>query len=655
MKKRVLFTSIALIVLSTLLISLSSAEISISQPSSIYNLGDKFILSISVSSTEDISSFLSATLKCSSGNDLEIYRNVLSLDINSQKSVDFDFKLSPTFIGNLEGNCNVAVNFDSQTKSSQSFKISRDIEIDSSINGLQFNPSDNLIIEGKAIKENGQEVNGFIEVKSSSLNISILSEITEGNFKVLFKLPENSKSGDHEISLHAYDRESNEIKLNTGDTTGRIKVNQILKKLQIAVSEQNLIPGDKLSYSIIAEDQAGDNMLLEISTKISSPSRIIQEKISQSSENLEFETQTNFENGNWEIGAVYSNLIAKKIFYLEKLALAEYSISGEILTITNKGNVPYDKPLEINIGQTKKVLETSLGVGESKEFKITAPTGDYDIEITDGTNTLSTSTFLTGKAIDIKDPNSIINSSLLSTILWIIIILLLIGILYYAYKKISKRKFSASTPKIFPKNGFRSLKSESYSSKENVNSGNKESAGVIALKIKNLSELESKRNSTALSTIDSALLKARSSKAKIYVSEPYRIIIFAESLTGEKDNSLRAANLAREIKLIIDSHNNSNPLSKIKYGLGIQSGDLIVESSKDSNFRFTSIGSVISSVKNLAEQSNSDIIVSEPLKSKLLGKIKTEKITDKLWKLVDLKSKYHYEEFINKFNKNQSN
>ena len=81
-------------------------------------------------------------------------------------------------------------------------------------------------------------------------------------------------------------------------------------------------------------------------------------------------------------------------------------------------------------------------------------------------------------------------------------------------------------------------------------------------------------------------------------------------------------------------------------------GELITES-KENKFRFTSIGNTISTVKNMAETSNSQILISEAFREKTIGKIKAEKVSSKVFKMQELKSRHKYDEFIKRFEEKQ--
>ena len=57
---------------------------------------------------------------------------------------------------------------------------------------------------------------------------------------------------------------------------------------------------------------------------------------------------------------------------------------NDTLLVTNVGNVPYRKAIQIVIGNEIEIKELNLEVGQSKQFRLLAPDGDYKISVTDG-------------------------------------------------------------------------------------------------------------------------------------------------------------------------------------------------------------------------------------------------------------------------------
>ncbi len=187
------------------------------------------------------------------------------------------------------------------------------------------------------------------------------------------------------------------------------------------------------------------------------------------------------------------------------------------------------------------------------------------------------------------------------------------------------------------------IKSDSESS-FTLDSGQRQKSEIISLHLKNPSSLTKEANFF----LESALLKAKQHKAKVYLSDNYRLIVLAPSITLSSDNASKAIEISKDIKEIIDNHNKKHPRNRIIYGIGINSGELVIEKKGD-KFRFTSLGNIVSTAKRLSQASNSDILLSEQFHLKTAGRIRTDKVSPKSWRFHELKSKHKYEEFIKKF------
>ena len=155
------------------------------------------------------------------------------------------------------------------------------------------------------------------------------------------------------------------------------------------------------------------------------------------------------------------------------------------------------------------------------------------------------------------------------------------------------------------------------------------------------------KNPDAVKTIDTALWKAKEVGAKIYADGDFRVIILSEILTKEKENEMKAINAARAIERVFDIYNRRSA-QKIEFGIGVNSGVLIVESSQE-KFRFMSLNNVIAATKRMSEISRNDTLISESVRNKVLGKIKTSKLPDKnFWKIERVIDRSAYQDHIHR-------
>lgn len=320
-------------------------------------------------------------------------------------------------------------------------------------------------------------------------------------------------------------------------------------------------------------------------------------------------------------------------------------MTNTTLIVSNTGNVPYDKVVEVSFGDVKELTNIKLQVGESKELQLVAPDGNYEIQIDDGSQYSHLGTaFLTGNAISIRDIGNRFTGNLW-TIVWILVILILLvaaTILVRRYLK-NKKATKSFTPikitkSILPKSPPANL----------IDKGQKQESSIISLKIKNFDDL----NKFSLQALDSALWKAKESGAKIYSDANYRLVILSPILTKTKDNNYKAIFLAQVIERTLNQYNKHSKL-KIDFGIGVHSGELVVES-KEGKFKFISMGNAITLPKKISSHSNKEVLISEPLHRKTSAKVKVQKLQDaNLWRVKRIIDRSEYEDFIKGFIRSQ--
>ena len=325
-------------------------------------------------------------------------------------------------------------------------------------------------------------------------------------------------------------------------------------------------------------------------------------------------------------------------------------MKNNTLLIKNLGNVPYKKPIEVSIGGVTDVKDLDLEIGKSIVLTLGAPDGEYDIAVNDGNSQQELGrTFLTGRAIGIGDVENVIFSDI-GIWIWTLFIVILIIAILILWRKIALRKYVGKPPKIIMPVKRDETKQDISSIGAVLDRGIRQEAGIVALKIKNLSDLQraSEQRSNSLESLDSALLQAKAAGAKIYVDNDYRIMIFVPSITKEQDNSMNAIVVAKEVETILQSYNKTTQ-NKVNYGIGVHIGQVAVES-QDNKFKFVSLDNTIAIAKRIAENSKGEALLSEPLHKRTLGKVKSEKLNDtSYWQLKQITDRSNYDEFIKRF------
>jgi ABC-type Na+ efflux pump permease subunit len=124
------------------------------------------------------------------------------------------------------------------------------------------------------------------------------------------------------------------------------------------------------------------------------------EKEAYSNQLTEIELGEGAISGYWKITADYNGVRTTQLITVEANELVEFSLSNDILTVTNIGNTEYNKKIRIFIGEIKGIKEPHLEIGEETTYRLIAPDGSYNIKITDGITTFEKANVqLTGKII----------------------------------------------------------------------------------------------------------------------------------------------------------------------------------------------------------------------------------------------------------------
>lgn len=636
MKKGVLLC----LILACLVIPVASADVFISQPNSLYNVGDKFNITITISSNSNINDFLSVKILCNS-TETEIYKGYQNVVANENKIVPVEISLDKSILNNGIGKCFVKANFYNGDYSSQGFEITRKINLDLEISGISFDPGNTFIISGKAVKENEQNTNGIVDISIIGLDSSLSGNVVNGEFMFNYTIPGNAKAGIYNISVTVYEKDNSNSIINEGYSSDIIRVKQISEKVDIALNAQNIFPGNDLLYTILLYDQAGDNVKDDVGVTIYSPDKnIFLQKLIKSGDANSLKIESNYSPGYWKIEAKYGELSGDKLVYVEELQKVSYNVINGTLTIVNEGNVPYIKPVEIKIGEKTKLEELNLDIGQEKKLKLQAPEGEYDISVNDGNKSESLGrVLLTGNSIAVKDLDDLLANNY-SIFLWIIAIAILGYFTFKYYKRVSNRSYVQRTPLISKPISLTPSSKKSVGNSE----GSRKEVAVVALKINNSSEID---KTNLRETIDAVVSEVKGLGGKGYSDNDFRIFMFSSDVKDDRENNMKVIKLGNRIYEII-TNNNRRYSKKIDFGVGLNVGEAIAEN-VDGAVKFTSVGNTIPIAKRMASNSEGEVLLSDQIHMKSLGKVKVEKNSKGFWKVSRIIDRDRHSGFIDNF------
>ena len=157
------------------------------------------------------------------------------------------------------------------------------------------------------------------------------------------------------------------------------------EKLEIN-AENSYYPGEDIEIKIVLYDDQNNKIFGKINFEIQNYyTEIFKKGEVDSGGEIVFRLPENSIRGHWSIIVRYNDLERKELFNVLELEKAEIKIEGNELIITNVGNIPYRKSIQIEIGDHKETALVPLVLGETKRIKLTAPDGEYDVKVSDGT------------------------------------------------------------------------------------------------------------------------------------------------------------------------------------------------------------------------------------------------------------------------------
>ncbi|MBI5148052.1 hypothetical protein HZA33_00040 [Candidatus Pacearchaeota archaeon] len=623
------------------LISAASAEILLGQPSKIYMLGSNFEQQVDILESDSATGLLQLTLVCPSQS-VVFYADTVSVSANTL----FELKKGLVLTDGI-GECHVTSSFLSESARTSNFIVSDNIKLDITLSAKSVKPGEQLVINGNAIREDGIPVNGFAEISVGDVAKQTIA-VVDGSFTINLNIPENARPDAYDIEILVYEKYK-DTRTNKAVFQDKIYVTVVPTKLELALNNDSFIPGSILTVKALLYDQAGNEIkdIVRLEIYDSRGNNLVQEGI-ETSLSKNYQIPNNATAGDWKIYVSISDLREERIIYIPKYESASVELVNNKLVVTNTGNVPYKKTLEIKfssggteIDKTKKVV---LDVDDKQSFLLEAPNGTYDVSVnalSDGTETIEEvkefrSVPLTGRAtavLDLEGRKGLFTQyPLISFIVFIILIIFIIYIsrpkqeLDYVESKgvISRGQgtgYIVATSSL-PIQARDAGKSEDvirriydkYVDKSLVEKvvqgsivGNRQELSVLFVSLKNLSEIQKDDNFTELINkyfriVTNAVYGNRGVVGHVAGSD---IIALFNAPRTQENHQLAAVRAATRI---------NEELSKleVEHGLGINSGQAAVGlNAKVLRFMPTAGLSLVA--QKLKEKSRNEILVSKSI------------------------------------------
>ena len=566
MKKIIL--SLMIIVL---MVSVISAEITIiQQPKKVYNLGDVMSTPIKIITYVDINNFFSARILCN-GKETEIYKEYVVMTAGQEKQINPTIQMIPNLIGDSKGTCKIKFSIEENYSITDEFRVSDMITITLKTEKSEFNPGEEIAIEGQAVKENGGSVSGFVEMipteEITAEKIKISGIVGNGYFKINFTLPKDTKAGQPFLKFDVFEKDSSGAITNKGYANQNIIIRQVPTSLEIIFENSTVSPGTNLRVSAVLHDQTGEKISSEVILSVKDKNNvIILQEEKNTGEILEYPIKYKEPPAEWRVYGVSNKITNEVLFKIPEKKEASIEIINKTLIITNTGNVFYNDSVEIKIGYSFFEVNATLDIDESKKYTLSAPEGNYVIEANaNGKNILSQSIMLTGKTINVRETSEIGMFFSRYPVVWIFIIIILAFTSLLFFKKkgnknffgyfpnFSKKKFENSPERIIKRNSLMEVKNIAELSLSAE--GDKQDASIVCFKIKNFEDIKSEIEGTTNENIQRIVEESERKKAYIYQNEGNIFFIFAPLMTRTYKNEKSAVELAQKIKEILTHHN----------------------------------------------------------------------------------------------------
>lgn len=366
--------------------------------------------------------------------------------------------------------------------------------------------------------------------------------------------------------------------------------------------------------------------------------------------------------GEYIIEASFEEVSVRKTIFVQKLEKLDFKIENGILTISNTGNVPYKKPLRIEFeiqGQvSEKIIMLNLGIGETKEFRLEAPKGTYNIRFGSGPTAIELNSVpLTGNVIatiEIEKPEQKRNNILLALMLLIIAIILAV-----LYVKDKQKNEPRKVPEIVKVDKRIEKEQVVLRPTENVDKeiklafnrhasklaaqaiipslvyGTKQEISVLLVQFSGFEQFKElkKKSPEGFNKIFDRYFEAVTEKIRSHqgIADFYgnNLLVFFNIIKNYR-HDVAAIRTAEEIREITNAFNESikGIGAALNIKAGINTGFAFVSNiGEDKTVRYTSIGNTVSLAKALVDKAFAgEILVPENVYKRVSGVISAKKI-----------------------------
>ncbi|MDP3986721.1 MAG: hypothetical protein Q8P81_00675 [Nanoarchaeota archaeon] len=658
-----------------LVLPLASAEAVIildQQPKSVYSFGDRLNIPITVTTNQGVYDFLQVSLLC--GAQQHVFpKDSVDLGAGEVKKIDKSVLLIKRFVGDISGTCKIRAGLEDIPENyifSNEFKISNALSLDLQTEKSSFNPGEVIFVSGKAINDNGKASEGMFELKLVGEEVEIFSQggvVSNGFFSVNVQVQNNTPAGTYLLSVTLKGSDPLGEVTNQGSATKELVVNQVPTNLEVVLENNIVEPGTDLRAKAVLWDQTGEKIDSEATIQVkNSDGKIVEQSILQTDEFLNLPIVYNEVPSSWNVEASSEGIINEINFTISEKKDLGIEILDRTLILTNIGNIPYNDTATVKVGNETLYIDVYLGVDEERKYLLTAPDGNYTVEVLSGDKSGSGFVSLTGKSVDVSESSG--KDFVRYSFVWLFIILVLGFVTVVAFKrgyqktfvgyvssKVNRRRSMnamATVDRPLPSAAvFRGTLVNPKSRAELSLSikGNKQEVCVVALNLKNLEEIQSGKGNVK-ETLQRIVDVADEDKASTYEGNGAIFFILAPERTKTFNNERAALNIAKKAKEILSSHNRMFQ-QKIPFGISLNQGAMVVKQDQ-SALQFMSLGNLMSNSKKISSLAVNDVLLSENMNDRLRSYLKTVKSEEgglAVYSIKEIRNPDNNKEFLKSF------
>jgi len=304
-----------------------------------------------------------------------------------------------------------------------SFNVLNELGLEISLSNANPLPGGKLKVVGTISTASGIGFGeGKVSVKVDGEEVVVFDSDAEIEYN--YDVAEDMKTGEHIIKLEVEDEFGN-----TGSQEASFSVMPIVKELNVDFESFDVAPGGKLVITPILLDQAGDLVGDRVSVEVyDTKNEIVFKKVATAGELVEVILKENALPGEWTLKSESSNFKKDFKFNVVRVSKIKAELDNQTLIITNIGNVDYDRPIEIKIGEEITLVKKEA-LKPKEHFKVY-----LDEEAVSGVYTVS--------VLSAEDPNVFEGIQVygkphydLTVFYWIIIIVIVLLLIFLVKHK----------------------------------------------------------------------------------------------------------------------------------------------------------------------------------------------------------------------------